>query len=52
MTNKFIDLKDAYENGQESKKKGFMRVTPYYENEQLDKYWFAGYDDIKIEDVK
>ena len=44
-------LKEAHYQGEEAKRLGRMRVTPYYEDPIADTYWFAGYEGVKLEDV-
>lgn len=44
-------LKQAYERGKTAKSKKFMRVSPFYEEPDADKYWFAGFDGRKLEEL-
>lgn len=44
-------LQEAHYQGQVARKRGSMRVPPYYEDPIADGYWLAGYDGVKLEDV-
>lgn len=48
----YIEPRVAYDSGRASKNKGLMRVSPYYENEKADKYWYAGYDGVEFDEIK
>jgi hypothetical protein len=54
----------AYTSGQKGRKKGALRVAPYYEEKQiidghsvditdvLDEFWYAGYDGLPMPEEK
>lgn len=44
-------LEVAYSLGMKHKGIGMMRVSPIYDDELADQYFFAGYDGKPIEDV-
>lgn len=41
----------AYERGVHARKSGWERLSPYYEDEVSDVYFFAGYDGLKYEEI-
>jgi hypothetical protein len=41
---KKVDPHKAYYLGKSSKGRGFIRLSPFYEDEQADVYWYGGYD--------
>lgn len=41
----------AHYAGGVAKERGFMRVSPYYEDELAESLWLAGFDGKKFEDV-
>jgi hypothetical protein len=41
---KKVDKNKAFYLGKSSKGRGFMRLSPFYEDETADFYWYAGYD--------
>lgn len=46
-----IHPRKAHASGQHSKKQGFGRVSPYYNAEKSDHFWFAGYDGKTMEEA-
>lgn len=44
-------FEDAYHRGKSDKERGRMRVSPYYENANLDHFWFAGYDGRTLDEA-
>jgi len=47
-----IQPKVAFESGESAKKRGFFRVSPFYEDARADAYFFAGYDGKKFEEIE
>lgn len=41
---KQVDKHKAFYLGKSSKGRGFMRLSPFYEDEAADFYWYAGFD--------
>lgn len=40
--------KQWYEAGKKAARKGFDRISPYYENPKADKFFFLGHDGEKF----
>ena len=49
---KHAELIRAFEKGKLAKQKGFMRISPFYEEKTLDEYFFRGYDGFKFDEIK
>jgi len=42
------NAKDYYDAGAKARRKGFMRVTPYYQQPRADYWWLAGFDGVEF----
>ena len=49
MVNKAHNAKECYDLGSKAKRLGWMRVTPFYEQERASYWWLAGYDAIDFD---
>jgi len=44
--------KFAWNRGKTDKSKGFVRVSPFYEDDVADYFWFAGWDGRTFEEAQ
>lgn len=49
---RYVEPKIAYQKGKDARRKGWERLSPYYNQPQADKYFYAGWDGKPFEEVK
>ncbi len=49
---KFYNAKECYDLGVRAKKLGWMRETPFYEQERASWWWMQGYDGVSFEEAE
>src|SRR5579864_8044563 len=46
-----VNTRIAFEMGVAARAKGLPRISPFYEDERADKFWYGGYDGQSMEEL-